>query len=84
MLKGSEPSKGAVVSVLHDKFAQVGGVMWSTDFYETVVAPFAGLPAHDFSLSGIDLNRGLSKADFSAGKLSLLAARPVATLRVGN
>jgi hypothetical protein len=79
-LEGSEPSKGAVVSVVHDKFVNVGGVMWPTHFYETVVKPFAGLPAHDFSLSGIDLNRGLSKADFAAGKFSPLAARSAAAL----
>jgi hypothetical protein len=79
-LEGSEPSKGAVVSVVHDKFVQVGGVMWPTHFYETVVKPFAGLPAHDFSLSGIDLNRGLTKADFADGKFSPLAARPAAAL----
>jgi hypothetical protein len=79
-LEGSEPSKGAVVSVVHDKFVQVGGVMWPTHFYETVVKPFAGLPAHDFSLSGIDVNRGLAKADFANGKFSPLAAKPAAAL----
>ncbi len=79
-LEGSEPSKGAVVGVDHDKFVQVGGVTWPTHFYETVVRPFAGLPAHDFSLSGIDLNRGLSKADFAQGKFSPLAAKPATLL----
>jgi hypothetical protein len=79
-LEGSEPSKGAVVSVVHDKFVEVGGVMWPTHFYETVVKPFGGLPAHDFALSGIDLNRGLTKADFADGKFSPLAAKPAAAL----
>ncbi len=79
-LEGSEPSKGAVVSVVHDKFVEVGGVKWPTHFYETVVKPFAGLPAHDFSLSGLDINRGLSKADFKDGKWSDKAAKPAATL----
>ena len=79
-LEGSEPSKGAVVSVVHDKFVDVGGVKWPTHFYETVVKPFAGLPAHDFSLSGIDLNRGLTKADFADGKFTPLAAKPAAAL----
>ncbi len=79
-LEGSEPSKGAVVSVVHDKFVQVGGVMWPTHFYETVVKPFAGMPAHDFSLSGIDLDRGLTKADFAGGIFSPLAQRPAAPL----
>jgi hypothetical protein len=79
-LEGSEPSKGAVVSVVHDKFVEVGGVKWPTHFYETVVKPFAGLPAHDFSLSGIDVNRGLTKADFADGKFSPLAAKPAMAL----
>jgi hypothetical protein len=79
-LEGSEPSQGAVVSVEHDKFVNVGGVMWPTHFYETVVRPFAGLPAHDFYLTGIDLNRGLTAADFAGGRFSEKAARPAAAL----
>jgi hypothetical protein len=79
-LEGSEPSQGAVVSVEHDKFVNVGGVMWPTHFYETVVKPFAGLPAHDFYLTGIDLNRGLTAADFAGGRFSEKAARPAAAL----
>jgi hypothetical protein len=79
-LEGSEPSQGAVVSVVHDKFVNVGGVMWPTHFYETVVKPFAGLPAHDFYLTGIDLNRGLTAADFAGGRFSEKAARPAAAL----
>jgi hypothetical protein len=79
-LEGSEPSKGAVVSVVHDKFVEVGGVKWPSHFYETVVKPLAGLPAHDFSLSGLDVNRGLTKADFADGKFSDKAAAPAAPL----
>ncbi len=79
-LEGSEPSQGAVVSVMHDRFVKVGGVTWPTHFYETVVRPFAGLPAHDFYLTGIDLNRGLAAADFAGGKFSERAARPAAAL----
>lgn len=79
-LEGSAPSQGAIVSVEHDKFVNVGGVMLPTHFYETVVKPFAGLPAHDFSLSGIDLNRGLTAADFAGGQFSGPAARPAALL----
>ena len=79
-LEGSEPSQGAIVSVVHDKFVQVGGVTWPTHFYETVVRPLAGLPAHDFFLTGIDLNRGLYVKDFSDGQLSERAQRPAAAL----
>lgn len=79
-LEGSEPSKGAVVSVVYDKFVEVGGVVWPAHFYETVVSPLAGLPAHDFSLSGIDINRGLTRADFADGKFLNKAAEPAALL----
>lgn len=79
-LEGSEPSKGAVVSVVYDKFVEVGGVIWPTHFYETVVRPLAGLAAHDFSLSGLDVNRGLTRADFANGKFLNKAALPAAKL----
>jgi hypothetical protein len=79
-LEGSEPSKGAVVSVVYDKFVEVGGVVWPAHFYETVVSPLAGLPAHDFSLSGIDINRGLTRADFADGQFLNKAAEPAAAL----
>ena len=79
-LEGSEPSQGAVVSVEHDKFVNVGGVMWPTHFYEAVVRPFPGLPAHDFYLTGIDVNRGLTAADVAGGRFSEKAARPAAAL----
>jgi hypothetical protein len=75
-LEGSEPSKGAVVSVVYDKFVEVGGVIWPAHFYETVVSPLAGLPAHDFTLSGIDVNRGLTRVDFVDGKFLNKAAEP--------
>jgi hypothetical protein len=80
-LEGSEPSKGAVVSVVYDKFVEVGGVVWPAHFYETVVSPLAGLPAHDFSLSGLDVNRGLTRADFADGQFLNKAAEPAALLR---
>ena len=79
-LEGSEPSQGAVVSVEHDKFVRVGGVVWPTHFYEAVVKPFAGLPAHDFYLTGLDVNRGLTAADFAGGRFSEKAARPATAL----
>lgn len=79
-LEGSVPSQGAVVSVVHDKFVKVGGVTWPTHFYETVVRPFAGLPAHDFYVTGLDLNRGLQASDFAGGRLSERAARPASPL----
>jgi hypothetical protein len=79
-LEGSEPSQGAVVSVEHDRFVNVGGVVWPTHFYETVVRPFAGLPAHDFRVTGLDVNRGLRAMDVTRGTFSGLASKPAAPL----
>jgi hypothetical protein len=79
-LEGTETTKGAVVSVAHDSFVEVGGVKWPTHFYESIVNPFPGLPAHDFSLTGIDLNRGLTVADFADGKFSERASKPALAL----
>ena len=79
-LEGSEPSKGAVVSVVYDTFIEVGGVVWPTHFFETVVRPLAGLAAHDFSLSGIDINRGMTRADFADGNFLNKAVAPAAAL----
>jgi hypothetical protein len=81
-LEGTETTKGAVVSVAHDSFVEVGGVKWPTHFYESIVNPFPGLPAHDFSLTGIDLNRGLTVADFADGKFSERASKPALALPV--
>jgi hypothetical protein len=79
-LEGTETTKGAVVSVAHDNFVEVGGVKWPTHFYESIVNPFPGLPAHDFSLTGIDLNRGLTAVDFADGKFSERASKPASPL----
>jgi hypothetical protein len=79
-LEGTEPSKGAVVGVDYRAYADVGGVRWPVKMYETVVRPFAGLPAHDFWVTGLELNRGLERSDFEGGVWSDKAARPAQAL----
>jgi hypothetical protein len=79
-LEGLVSTQGAVVDVDHDKFVEIAGVKWPTHFYEALVKPFPGLPAHDFSLTGLDVNRGLTKADFANGTFSERAAKPAAKL----
>jgi hypothetical protein len=79
-LEGLVSTQGAVVDVDHDKFVEIAGVKWPTHFYEALVKPFPGLPAHDFSLTGLDVNRGLTKADFANGAFSERAAKPAAKL----
>ncbi len=77
-LEGLDSTKGAIVDVDHDKFVEIAGVIWPTHFYESLVAPFPGLPAHDFSLRGLDVNRGMTKADFANAQFSARAAKPAA------
>ncbi len=79
-LEGLDSTKGAVVDVDHDRFVEIAGVIWPTHFYEALVAPFPGLPAHDFSLRGLDVNRGMTKADFANAQFSEHAAKPAAPI----
>lgn len=79
-LEGLDSTKGAIVDVDHDRFVEIAGVIWPTHFYEALVAPFPGLPAHDFSLRGLDVNRGLTKADFANAQFSERAAKPAAPI----
>jgi hypothetical protein len=79
-LEGLDSTKGAVVDVDHDRFVEIAGVTWPTHFYEALVKPFPGLPAHDFSLRGLDVNRGLTKADFANAQFSERAAKPAAAI----
>ncbi len=79
-LEGLDSTKGAVVDVDHDRFVQIAGVTWPTHFYESLVAPFPGLPAHDFSLTGLDVNRGLNGADFVNAQFSTRAAKPAVAI----
>jgi hypothetical protein len=41
-----------------------------------LVRPFPGLPAHDFWLTGLDVNRGLEPADVVGDAWSAKAASP--------
>jgi hypothetical protein len=75
-LEGLDSTKGAIVDVDHDRFVEIGGVQWPTHFYEALVRPFPGLPAHDFSLTGLDVNRGLTRADVAEGAFSERARVP--------
>ena len=79
-LEGLDSTKGAIVDVDHSKFVEIAGVTWPTHFYESLVAPFPGLPAHDFSLRGLDVNRGMTKADFANAQFSERAAKPAAPI----
>ena len=75
-LEGLESTKGAVVETDFSDFISMHGVMWPTTFFERVTKPIPNLPAHAWSLLGLDINRGLSAEDFQGGRYSESASRP--------
>jgi hypothetical protein len=75
-LEGTASTRGAVVDVDTDAFVDIAGIRWPTRFYEDLVRPFPGLPAHDFWLTGLDVNRGLEPADVNGPTWSAKAASP--------
>ncbi len=79
-LEGTETTKGAFVDTTYFAYKTIGGVVWPTQFYEALVSPFPGLPAHDFWMTGLDINRGITNADFAGAKYSAKAAVPATAL----
>jgi hypothetical protein len=79
-LEGTATTAGAVVDTDLDKFITVAGVRWPSKFYEDLVSPFRGLPAHDFWLTGIDVNRGLAPSDLMGSEFSPNAAKPATSV----
>jgi hypothetical protein len=79
-LEGTATTKGAFVETTYLAYQTIEGVVWPTQFYEALVSPFPGLPAHDFWLTGLDINRGLTNADFEGATYSARAAVPAKRL----
>ena len=78
-LDGLEATRSAVAEV--DAFAHVAlhGVRWPTGFYERLLRPFP-LGVHDWRLTGLDVNRGLDRAEVSGPAFSGRAVLPAAAL----
>jgi hypothetical protein len=81
-LEGTATTRGAVVDTDLSDFITVAGVKWPSKFYEDLVTPFRGLPAHLFWLTGLDVNRGLTNADFANNEFSKKAAVKAAPLQL--
>ena len=78
-LDGLDSTRNAVAEV--DCWAHVGlaGCRWPTRFHEQLLRPLP-LPVHDWRLEGLDLDRGMTRADLSGPALGGVAARPAAAL----
>ena len=79
-VEGFSGTQGATIEVTHNRFMELAGVMWPTHFFEAVIKPFPNLPAHDFWLTGLDVNRGLTLNDLQSGQYTGKAAAPAAAL----
>ncbi len=79
-IEGLESTRGAVVDVDTAGHRELHGVMWPTRFFERIRRPIPLLPAHRWSMLGLDVNRGLTADDFSGGQFSESAAIPAKRL----
>lgn len=79
-LEGTPNTRGAVAEVDTFDHERRFGVLWPMRSYERVVHPLR-LPAHDWHVTGLDVNRGFGVADVSGPEFAGKAAAPAAALR---
>ena len=82
-LDGLASTVGAVAEVDTFDHVTLHGVRWPTRFFERIVTPVP-IPAHDWRLTGLDVNRGLAVADVSGPSFSGTAVAPAAALGPGR
>ena len=78
-LEGSGGTRGAVAEVSTFEHERRFGVMWPMRSYEAVVHPLR-LPAHDWRIAGLDVDRGYDAAAVTGPAFTGAAARPAAAL----
>ena len=78
-LNGLDSTRGAIAEV--DTVAHVPrfGVRWPTRFHEHLLRPLS-LPVHDWSLTGLDVNRGLEESEILGPVFTGKAQAPAAAL----
>jgi hypothetical protein len=78
-LEGFTSTQGAVAEVDTFEHQRRFGVLWPMRSYEEVVHPLR-LPAHDWHVTGLDVNRGYEPAALQGPQFSGAAAAPAAAL----
>jgi hypothetical protein len=76
-LEGFAGTGGAVAQVDTFEHERRFGVVWPIRSYEEVVHPLR-LPAHDWRITGLDVNRGYEPSSVMGPEFRGLAARPAA------
>ena len=78
-LNGLESTRGAIAEVDTFEHITLHGVRWPTHFQERLIRPLP-LPVHDWQLTGLDVNRGLSLAEISGDSFVNKAVAPAKIL----
>ncbi len=78
-LDGLGSTVGAVAEVETFDFIDLHGVRWPTRFFERIVKPFR-LAVHDWRLTGLDVNRGMTAAELTGPSFTGAAVPPAAAL----
>jgi hypothetical protein len=78
-LNGLESTRGAIAEVDTFDHVTLHGVKWPTRFYERLLRPLP-LPVHNWHLTGLDVNRGLTAEELGGMEFSGKAAAPAALL----
>jgi hypothetical protein len=81
-LEGFSATAGAVAFVDTFEHARHFGVLWPMRSYEEVEHPLR-VPAHDWRITGLDVNRGLTADELRGPAFSGRAAAPAAALAKG-
>ena len=79
-LDGFAGTLGAIAETETFDHQTLHGVRWPTRFYERVLRPIR-LPAHDWRLTGLDVNRGFSASEIDGPVFSGAAAAPAVRLK---
>jgi hypothetical protein len=79
-LEGFAGTQGAVAETDTYEHATHFGVLWPMRSYERILHPIA-LPAHDWHITGLDLNRGYGVQALAGPEFSGAAAAPAQALR---
>ena len=78
-LDGLAGTRGALAEVDSWGHIERGGLRWPTRFHERLLRPLP-IPVHDWQLTGLDLNRGMTATDIDGPTLAGTAADPARAL----
>jgi hypothetical protein len=79
-LEGFAGTQGAVAETDNYEHQMRHGVLWPMRSFERVIHPIA-LPAHDWTITGLDINRGYAAQAISGPEFSGAAAAPASPVQ---